>query len=124
LCLGIAVLGPLVVLTAATDPGQGRVVLSRGFAHDADWSLTYSARSRRPCISNTDQKLDQRDSEPVSGRQSADGQGVLIGYARCSTDRQDLAAQRHTLSGLGVSDDRVYHDHRMTGRNRKRPGLQ
>jgi DNA invertase Pin-like site-specific DNA recombinase len=50
--------------------------------------------------------------------------GVLIGYARCSTDKQDLAAQRHTLSQLGVTDERVYLDHGMTGRNRRRPGLQ
>ena len=50
--------------------------------------------------------------------------GVLIGYARCSTDKQDLAAQRHTLRQLGVSDERVYLDHGMTGRNRHRPGLQ
>jgi DNA invertase Pin-like site-specific DNA recombinase len=48
----------------------------------------------------------------------------LIGNARCSTDRQDLAAQRHTLRALGVSDDRVYLDHRMTGTNRARPGLE
>jgi DNA invertase Pin-like site-specific DNA recombinase len=48
----------------------------------------------------------------------------LIGYARCSTDRQDLTAQRHALHELGVSDDRVYLDHGMTGRNRKRPGLE
>jgi len=27
--------------------------------------------------------------------------GVLIGYARCSTDQQDLTAQRQTLIGLG-----------------------
>ena len=45
--------------------------------------------------------------------------GVLIGYARCSTDKQDLAAQRHTLRQLGVSDDRVYLDHGITGRNRR-----
>jgi hypothetical protein len=32
---------------------------------------------------------------------------ILIGYARCSTDRQDLTAQRHALHELGVSDDRV-----------------
>jgi DNA invertase Pin-like site-specific DNA recombinase len=48
----------------------------------------------------------------------------LVGYARCSTDKQDLAAQRQTLRGLGVSDDRVYLDHGMSGRNRKRPGLE
>ena len=50
--------------------------------------------------------------------------GELIGYARCSTVLQDLAAQRQTLASLGVSDDRVYLDHRMSGRNRKRPGLE
>jgi DNA invertase Pin-like site-specific DNA recombinase len=49
--------------------------------------------------------------------------GILIGYARCSTERQDLTAQRRTLSDLGVPDDRVYLDHGLTGRNRSRPGL-
>ena len=68
--------------------------------------------------------LVRRDSAAEPARPAASGAGVLIGYARCSTDRQDLAAQRHTLRGLGVSDDRVYLDHGMTGRNRKRPGLE
>jgi DNA invertase Pin-like site-specific DNA recombinase len=49
--------------------------------------------------------------------------GILIGYARCSTERQDLSAQRRILSELGVADDRVYLDHGLTGRNRSRPGL-
>jgi resolvase-like protein len=49
---------------------------------------------------------------------------ILIGYAHCSTDKQDLAAQRHALFELGVSEDRVYLDHGMTGRDRKRPGLE
>jgi DNA invertase Pin-like site-specific DNA recombinase len=62
------------------------------------------------------------DGEPVPSPGPA--AGVLIGYARCSTDKQDLAAQRHTLRQLGVSDERVYLDHGMTGRNRRRPGLQ
>lgn len=46
-----------------------------------------------------------------------------IGYARCSTDKQDLAAQRAALIALGVADDRVYTDHGLTGTNRERPGL-
>ncbi len=48
---------------------------------------------------------------------------TLIGYARCSTDKQDLAAQRSALVELGVEPDRIYVDHGLTGRNRDRPGL-
>ena len=48
---------------------------------------------------------------------------TLIGYARCSTDKQDLAAQQATLAELGVSPDRIYTDHGLTGTNRSRPGL-
>jgi DNA invertase Pin-like site-specific DNA recombinase len=48
---------------------------------------------------------------------------ALIGYARCSTDKQDLAAQRATLAALGVSSNRIYVDHGLTGTNRARPGL-
>lgn len=47
----------------------------------------------------------------------------LIGYARCSLDEQDLIAQRLRLAELGVTDDRVYLDHGLTGTNRDRPGL-
>lgn len=48
---------------------------------------------------------------------------IRIGYARCSTDRQDLAAQQEALVGLGVSPDRIYTDKGLTGSNRQRPGL-
>lgn len=48
---------------------------------------------------------------------------TLIGYARCSTDKQDLAAQRAALQELGVAADRIYTDHGLTGANRSRPGL-
>ena len=48
---------------------------------------------------------------------------TLIGYARCSTDAQDLTAQRHALAGLGVAADRIYLDKGLTGTNRRRPGL-
>ncbi|WP_299365131.1 recombinase family protein [uncultured Paracoccus sp.] len=48
---------------------------------------------------------------------------LLIGYARCSTDRQDLAAQQALLRGLGVVADRIYTDHGLTGTSRARPGL-
>ena len=48
---------------------------------------------------------------------------VRIGYARCSTERQDLTAQRLALVGLGVNPERIYTDHGLTGRTRACPGL-
>ncbi len=48
---------------------------------------------------------------------------IMIGYARCSTNRQDLAAQRAALEQLGVPPERIYTDHGLTGTNRARPGL-
>jgi DNA invertase Pin-like site-specific DNA recombinase len=48
---------------------------------------------------------------------------IAIGYARCSTDRQDLTVQREALLKLGVAADRIYTDHGLTGTNRARPGL-
>ncbi len=48
---------------------------------------------------------------------------TLIGYARCSTDRQDLAVQENALLELGVGEDRIYTDRGLTGTNRQRPGL-
>ena len=47
----------------------------------------------------------------------------LVGYCRCSTDAQDLTAQRQRLRELGVTEDRIYLDHGLTGTNRARPGL-
>lgn len=48
----------------------------------------------------------------------------LVGYARVSTNSQDLSSQQAGLKTLGVPDDLVYVDHGLTGRNRERPGLQ
>jgi len=48
----------------------------------------------------------------------------VVGYARCSTDEQDLTAQREALARLGVAPTRVYVDHGRTGTNRDRPGLR
>lgn len=48
---------------------------------------------------------------------------ILIGYARCSTHKQDLAAQQGILVSFGVAFDRIYTDHGFTGTNRARPGL-
>jgi len=49
---------------------------------------------------------------------------MLVEYARCSTDRQDLTAQRDALAALGVKPARIYVDHGLTGTNRARPGLR
>jgi DNA invertase Pin-like site-specific DNA recombinase len=49
---------------------------------------------------------------------------TLIGYARCSTDKQDLAAQEETLLKLGVPLDRIYIDRGFSGTNKARPGLE
>ena len=41
---------------------------------------------------------------------------MLIGYARVSTERQDLAAQLKGLADLGVARERVYTDKVYYGR--------
>jgi DNA invertase Pin-like site-specific DNA recombinase len=48
---------------------------------------------------------------------------MLIGYARVSTDAQDLTAQLNALTALGVTPERVYVDQGRSGTNRDRPGL-
>jgi DNA invertase Pin-like site-specific DNA recombinase len=48
---------------------------------------------------------------------------TTVGYARCSTDSQDLTAQRAQLASLGVPEDRIYVDKGLSGTNRDRPGL-
>lgn len=49
---------------------------------------------------------------------------LLVGYAGVSTHDQDLTAQRDALAALGVSAERTYVDHGLTGTNRERPGLR
>ncbi|AOY74394.1 recombinase (plasmid) [Arthrobacter sp. ZXY-2] len=49
---------------------------------------------------------------------------MKIGYARVSTNDQDLTAQRKALLGLGVGEEQIYVDHGLTGTNRVRPGLR
>lgn len=48
----------------------------------------------------------------------------MAGYARCSTDDQDLTAQLDGLTKLGVDSRRIYVDHGLTGTSRDRPGLR
>ena len=49
---------------------------------------------------------------------------LLVGYARVSTEQQDLTAQRDALSALGITPDRIYVDHGLTGTDRNRPGFR
>ena len=49
---------------------------------------------------------------------------LLVGYARVSTDQQDLTSRRDGLAALGVAPNRIYVDHGLTGTNRERPGLR
>nr|WP_296778450.1 recombinase family protein [Rhodococcus sp. (in: high G+C Gram-positive bacteria)] len=49
---------------------------------------------------------------------------MKIGYARCSTARQDTSIQIGLLARIGVDRDRVYIDHAVSGRQAKRPGLE
>jgi len=39
---------------------------------------------------------------------------LLVGYARVSTDQQDLTSQRDGLAALGVAPNRIYVDHGLT----------
>jgi DNA invertase Pin-like site-specific DNA recombinase len=50
--------------------------------------------------------------------------GWTLGYARVSTDGQDLTAQTDALLALGVPSDRLFTDKGMTGTKRDRPGLR
>ena len=50
--------------------------------------------------------------------------GLLIGYARVSTNHQDLTAQKNALIALGVTPEKTFTDQGLTGANRARPGLR
>ena len=50
--------------------------------------------------------------------------GLLIGYARVSTNDQDLTAQKNALIALGLTPEKTFTDQGLTGANRARPGLR
>jgi hypothetical protein len=105
-------------------------------------SATFRKRNglRRPCRAREclrkGGRAGQLDARPSDGSQRGFGLVVrstarsilmaplLIGYARVWTDEQDLTAQRDALANLGVTAERVYVDHGLTGTNRDRPGLR
>lgn len=79
-------------------------------------SLVVSGSARRPSRPHSVARPGQSLRDAMSA--------LLVGYARCSTDQQDLPAQRVALLGLGVETERIYVDHGLTGTNRERPGLR
>jgi hypothetical protein len=50
--------------------------------------------------------------------------GLLIGYARVSTNDQDIAAQKNALFAFGASLEKTFTDQGLTGANKSRPGLR
>lgn len=52
-----------------------------------------------------------------------DPKPILIGYARVSTEDQNLALQRDALMGHGVEEARIYSDKASGASLEKRPGL-
>jgi predicted site-specific integrase-resolvase len=49
--------------------------------------------------------------------------GRLVGYARVSTDDQDLSLQMDSLIGLGVSQDDIFSD-KASGVENRAPGVR
>ncbi|WP_233195261.1 recombinase family protein [Cryobacterium sp. M91] len=49
---------------------------------------------------------------------------MLIGYARVSTNDQDLTAQRNARAAHGVTPEKTFTVQGLTGANRARPGLR
>src|SRR4051794_32219597 len=49
--------------------------------------------------------------------------GRLIGYARCSTDKQDLRSQIAKLTDYGVQARDIFTDEGVSGAKTSRPGL-
>jgi DNA invertase Pin-like site-specific DNA recombinase len=121
----IAVVGPAAVAAAAAERGHRRVVLAGRWMDGSGWTLIYptSGRPRSLSARQEDFTGPLHPADPVV----PGGANVLVGYARCSTDKQDLAAQRHTLRQLSSAGrerrprvSRSRHDRSQP----RRPGLQ
>ena len=112
--------------------------LSAGACLTGGWSTTSSGRAFRGTACGLRRGAAREPRENTAGARSAapslltarsrasglvrrpDDEDDLmaplwIGYARVSTDEQDLTAQRDALTGLGVSAERIYVDHGLMG---------
>ena len=107
--VGIAFLRVLIaaiwpVAAAAGERGRRRVVLTGRSTDQRGGTLVYRPRAVPVRAAQAaDVASPGAQGEPL--RAPGSDPGVLTGYARYSTDKQDLAAQRQTLRQLGVSDD-------------------
>ena len=81
-----------------TDPVAGPSTPGLRFQLPRGW-LVGSGAARCPSRSTS------RDATGPTSRRCAMS-ALLVGYARCSTDQQDLTAQRDALLGLGVEAER------------------
>lgn len=94
--------------------GQRRVVLAGRSTDQDEWTLAFPASGQRQPIAAVRDDVASARSRRKPALSAGPAAGVLIGYARCSTDMQDagppgyeppdLAAQRHTLRQFGVSN--------------------
>src|SRR5450755_2860446 len=88
----IAAVGPAVVAATVAELGHRRVMLAGRWMDGGGWTLSYptSGRPRSLSVREEDLTGPMHPGDPVV----PGGANVLVGYARCSTDKQDLAAQR------------------------------
>src|ERR1700726_2523095 len=96
----LATVGPAAAAATAVGRRPRRVVMPGRPTDQSGWTLTYPAPNRPPALAPPDQDLAPPSLRRKPGPLPTPDAGVLIGYARCSTDKQDLAAQRQTLRAL------------------------
>lgn len=101
-------------------PGSGGAV-RKGIVHWTTQSVSPTPVKRVQGTSHMNGRVAIVQGGPI--RTLPPTTATLIGYARYSTDQQDLAAQRCALVELGVATDRICTGHGLTGATRARPGL-
>ena len=104
----------------SVPPGR-RGTVRKGIVQRTALSVAPTPAKPEPAASHMNGTVTIAEAGPYPYTSPHDGNAHRI--RRCSTDRQDLAAQRQALLELGVAEDRIYTDHGLTGTTRARPGL-